>query len=122
MVKDDQRSGYNGGVAVFSADYLGTRKIHASIERRDQAQQRYEDAIGWARMSAAHAAGNMSNLRCLIASLVATGNVDEARTIAQRLMQLAPTYRVSTFRERTPLRGEVRDLFAHRLKLAGIPD
>jgi adenylate cyclase len=84
--------------------------------------ERYEDAIGWARMSAAHAAGNMSNLRCLIASLVATGNVDEARTIAQRLMQLAPTYRVSTFRERTPLRGEVRDLFAHRLKLAGIPD
>jgi adenylate cyclase len=83
---------------------------------------RYEDAVGWGRMSAAHAGANTSNLRSLITSLVALGEMDEARTVAQRLLQLAPTFRLTTFRGRTPLRGEVRDLFAERLKLAGVPE
>ena len=83
---------------------------------------RYEDAVGWGRMSAAHAGANTSNLRSLITSLVALGEMDEARAVAQRLLQLAPTFRLTTFRARTPLRGEVRDLFAERLKLAGVPE
>jgi adenylate cyclase len=83
---------------------------------------RYEDAVGWGRMSAAHAGANTSNLRSLIASLVALGEVDEARTVAERLLQLVPTYRLSTFRAQTPLRGEARGLFAERLKLAGVPE
>ncbi len=83
---------------------------------------RYEDAVGWGRMSAAHAGANTSNLRSLIASLVALGELDEARTVAQRLLQLAPTFRLTTFLTRTPLRAEVRDLFAERLKLAGVPE
>jgi hypothetical protein len=62
-------------------------------------------------MSAAHAGANTSNLRALIAALVAAGEIDEARTMAQRLMELVPTFRLSTFRARTPLRGEVRDRF-----------
>jgi TolB-like protein len=83
---------------------------------------RYEDAVGWGRMSAAHAGANTSNLRGLIASLVALGEIDEARTVAQRLLQLVPMFRLTTFRARTPLRGEVRNLFAHRLGLAGVPE
>jgi adenylate cyclase len=83
---------------------------------------RYEDAVGWGRMSAAHAGANTSNLRSLITSLVALAEMDEARAVAQRLLQLAPTFRLTTFRARTPLRGEVRDLFAERLKLAGVPE
>ena len=83
---------------------------------------RYNDAIAWGRMSAAHAAANMSNLRCLIASLVAAGDMDDARKVAQRLLQFAPNYGVSLFLTRTPLRGDVRDQFAERLRLAGIPD
>jgi adenylate cyclase len=83
---------------------------------------RYEDAVGWGRMSAAHAGANTSNLRSLIASLVALREIDEARSIAHRLLQLVPTFRLSTFRARTPLGGEVRDLFAHRLSLAGVPE
>jgi TolB-like protein/class 3 adenylate cyclase len=83
---------------------------------------RYEDAVGWGRMSAAHAGANTSNLRSLIASLVALGEMDEARTIAQRLLELAPTFRLTNFRGRTPLRSEVRELFAHRLSLAGVPE
>lgn len=83
---------------------------------------RYDDAIAWGRMSAAHAGANTSNLRCLIASLVAAQEMDEARKIAHQLMRLVPTFRLATFRARTPLRGEVRDQFADRLRLAGVPD
>jgi tetratricopeptide (TPR) repeat protein len=83
---------------------------------------RYSDAIAWGRMSAAHAAANTSNLRCLIASLVGAGNIDEARNVAQRLLEFAPDYRVSLFLARTPLHGDVRDRFADRLRLGGIPD
>jgi TolB-like protein/Tfp pilus assembly protein PilF len=83
---------------------------------------RYDDAIAWGRMSAAHAGANTSNLRCLIASLVAAQEMDEARKIAHQLMRLVPKFRLTTFRTRTPLRGEVRDQFADRLRLAGVPD
>jgi TolB-like protein/class 3 adenylate cyclase/tetratricopeptide (TPR) repeat protein len=83
---------------------------------------RYEDAVGWGRMSSAHAEANTSNLRSLIASLVALGDIDEARTVAAHLLQLAPTFGLANFRMQTPLRGEVRDLFAERLKLAGVPE
>jgi tetratricopeptide (TPR) repeat protein len=83
---------------------------------------RYADAIAWGRMSAAHAGANTSNLRALIASLVAAGEIDEARKMAQHLMRLVPTFRLATFRARTPLRGEVRDQFADRLRQAGVPD
>ena len=72
---------------------------------------RYEDAVGWGRMSAAHAGANTSNLRSLITSLVALGEMDEARTVAQRLLQLVPTFRLTTFRARTPLRGDSQRSF-----------
>ncbi len=83
---------------------------------------RYSDAIAWGRMSAAHSGANTSNLRCLIASLAATGEMDDARQLARHLMQLVPTFRLALFRARTPLRGEIRDLFVERLRLAGLPD
>jgi TolB-like protein/class 3 adenylate cyclase len=83
---------------------------------------RFNEAIAWARMSAAHAGANTSNLRGLIVSLVAAGEFDEARKTAQRLLHVVPTFRLTTFRTRTPLRGEVRDLFVERLREAGVPD
>jgi adenylate cyclase len=83
---------------------------------------RYEDAVAWARMSDAHNSANSSNLRCLIASLVALGEVNEASQVGRRLLQFIPSFRLTTFRSRTPLPGDVRDLFAGRLKLAGLPE
>jgi adenylate cyclase len=83
---------------------------------------RYEDAVSWARMSDAHNSANTANLRCLTASLVALGELDEARDIGRRLLQLAPSFRLAAFRIRTPLPGDVRDHFAERLKLAGVPE
>jgi adenylate cyclase len=83
---------------------------------------RHEEAIGWGRMSASRAGANTSNLRCLIASLVAAGEMDEARKFTHHLMEVAPGYRLAAFQAQTPLRGEVRDLFADRLRTAGVPD
>jgi tetratricopeptide (TPR) repeat protein len=83
---------------------------------------RYEDAVAWARMSDAHNSANTANLRCFIAGLAALNQVDEARQIAGRLLQLVPTFRLTAFRSRTPLRGQVGDLFATRLRMAGVPE
>lgn len=82
----------------------------------------YDGAIAWGRMSAGHRETQTSNLRCLIASLVAAGNLAEARQVGQRLSQLDPAFRLSTFRARTPLQGAVRDLFADRLRAAGLQE
>lgn len=83
---------------------------------------RYQDAIAWGRASAAKGANNASNLRCLIASYVAAGQLAAAGLVARQLLELIPEYRVRLFRSRTPLCGEVRDLFATQLLAAGIPD
>jgi len=73
-------------------------------------------------MSDAHNASNSANLRCLSTSLVALDEMDEARQVGRRLLNLVPTFRLTTFRARTPLPGAVRDKFAERLKLAGLPE
>jgi adenylate cyclase len=82
----------------------------------------YDEAVAWGRMSNAHCGAQTSNLRCLIASLIATDAIEEARMLAQRLLQLDPSFRLSTFRARTPLQDEVRDRFAERLGAAGLPE
>ncbi len=64
---------------------------------------RYEDAVGWGQMSAAHAGANTSNLRSLIVSLVAVGEMDEARTVAQRLLQLVTDVSVDHLPSADPL-------------------
>jgi hypothetical protein len=71
--------------------------------------------------SAIRNTSNSSNLRCLIASLVAQGEMDEAKHFAAQLIDLSPDYTVSTFRAPTPLSGAVADRFAERLRRAGLP-
>jgi adenylate cyclase len=73
-------------------------------------------------MSEAHCAAQTSNLRTLIASHVALGNMKEARRLAQRLLEIDPTFRLAAFEARTPLSGEVREHFAERLRRAGLPE
>jgi adenylate cyclase len=82
----------------------------------------YDDAVSWARMSAAHNSGNLSNLRALICSLVAVGQMEQAREMAGRMLRTDPEFHLGRFRARTPLRGEIRDRFAEHLRKAGLPD
>ncbi len=54
MIKDDQRGGYNGGIAVFNADFLGTRKILANTdltEAEGNFPAQYDMPLGWAKPS-----------------------------------------------------------------------
>ncbi len=82
----------------------------------------FEEAASWGRLSAAHNGTQTSNLRTLIASLVVLGRLDEAREFAQQLLEMDPDFRVSKFRKNTPLRGALRDEFAQRLRLGGLPE
>src|SRR5579883_723453 len=82
----------------------------------------YDDAVLWGRRAARHAERLTSNLRCLVASLVAIGQVDDARHVATRLLEFDPGMSLRTFASRTPLQGSIRDLFVERLRAAGIPD
>ena len=82
----------------------------------------YDEAVSWARMSAAHNSGNISNLRAFICSLVAIGQMEQARQVAGRLVRMDPEFRLSNYRARTPLRGEVRDIWVERLRKAGLLD
>lgn len=82
----------------------------------------HQDAVAWARLSLARAPANTSNLGILIASLVALGDLEGARHHADTLMKTAPMYRLSRFRARTPLPGELADRITERLRQSGLPE
>ena len=48
----------------------------------------YEAAVQWGRRAGRHNERLLSNVRCFIASLVAAGLMDEAKQVAQRLLQI----------------------------------
>lgn len=82
----------------------------------------YDEAVRWALRANNHNERLTSNVRCLIASLVALGLVDEARRHAARLLQLDPGFRLGGFARQTPLPGTIRNEFLDRLRRAGLPD
>jgi adenylate cyclase len=82
---------------------------------------RSEDAVAWGRMSAARAPTFTSNLICLIASNVAVGNPDAARSFASQLLNIVPQFSLSAFRDRTPVSADTVNLLIDRLRRAGLP-
>jgi adenylate cyclase len=83
---------------------------------------RYDEAVAWGRLSAAHASANSSNLRILAASLVANGEPEAAREIATQLMQLVPNFNLRDFQRRTHFRGDTALMHISRLRQAGLPE
>jgi hypothetical protein len=54
MIKDDQRVGFNGGLAIFHPDYLGTRKIITNTELTNASgafPREYDLPLGFAKPS-----------------------------------------------------------------------
>ena len=82
----------------------------------------YDEAALWGYRSLAKNPRHAPAVRSLIVSLVAAGRRDEVCSGAQRLLQIEPSFRLSTFAVRTPLRGEVRDRYIDRLRAAGLPE
>jgi adenylate cyclase len=82
----------------------------------------YEESIIWGHRSAALNPRLCSNLRWLIASLVAVGKMDEARHFAQTLLEVNPGFRLSTYEKWCPLQTELRNELLSRLQSAGLPE
>lgn len=82
----------------------------------------YEDAIYWGKKTMATAPRFVANLRPLIASLSALGEIDEARVLSQKLLKIDPCFSVSKFCKWYPIKdvGQVA-LYAKHLSAAGVP-
>jgi class 3 adenylate cyclase/TolB-like protein len=120
----------HGPIAVARAErgvQLSPRGPHVVYHEHILAQAHYvngdyEQAVQWGRRAAKRNERLTSNLRCLVASLVAAGQIDEAKHTARRLLMFDPSMNLTDFSRRTPLPGELRDTFVSRLRQAGIPD
>ena len=83
----------------------------------------YEDAVHWARRSAALNRRFLGGLRFLAASLAACGQIDEARTAGLDLLRAHPTFRARRFAEGYAFKDPAkRRLFGEHLVLAGLPE
>nr|WP_255575160.1 winged helix-turn-helix domain-containing protein [Caldovatus aquaticus] len=82
----------------------------------------YAEAVRWGRWVAQKNARHAANLRTLTASLVASGEAEEARAVARQLLALNPGFRLARFAARTPLAGRALEHFLARLRAAGLPD
>jgi adenylate cyclase len=88
------------------------------------ADQSYEQAVKWTRMSASENPRYTANLRFLIAALVALDRLDEARTAAACLLRHEPKFTLTRY-ERTvqPFREpELKAQLLERLARAGLPE
>ena len=65
---------------------------------------------------------HLPNWRTLIVTLVALERSLEAREVARRMLDHDPGFTLTGFLARTPLQGTMRDVFAERLRFAGLPD
>ena len=82
----------------------------------------YDEATIWGRKSMALNPRLCSNLRFLIGSLVALGKREEAKYVAQALLQVQPRFSISTYARWCPLVGDLRVELLERLRQAGVPD
>jgi adenylate cyclase len=83
----------------------------------------YDDAVLWARKSAALNPHFTANLRFLAAGLAASGKIDEARQVSADLLRVHPKFNSRRFAEAHALRDpDQRRLFGDHLVLAGLPE
>jgi adenylate cyclase len=83
----------------------------------------YRNAIAWARRSYAENPVYTANLRFLVASLAAAGEIEEARLIGESLVRLEPSFSVRRFIETYAYQdARLRSRISEHLNLAGLPD
>ena len=82
----------------------------------------YDQAVLWGHRSATHNGMLTSNLRTLMAALVAIGDISGGRQVAMRMLGIEPQFRLARFAERSPIKREVLDLYLERLRHAGLPE
>jgi adenylate cyclase len=89
-------------------------------------QQRYDEAVQWARRGVEVNPNLRYPYRVLAAALALSGRVDEARMVAAEMLRRYPKETISTFLTREPWTDPVyragRDREITGMRLAGIPD
>ena len=86
-------------------------------------QERFEDAVMWARRSAAGRPNFAAALRSLAAALGHLGRIGEARAVIERLRALAPDETITSFAAWAPFRPSGRlPLILEGLRRAGLPE
>ena len=128
--KSDALPSGDGEAAVFHAERAQTMPV-LGPERawRDQVTAlahhvagRYGDAVRWSRVSAMQHQGLAANARVLAASLAVLGLLDQAYRAACQVLVIDPAFRIGVWRKRSLLpEPSLRDMFAQRLRLAGLP-
>ncbi|WP_439580594.1 adenylate/guanylate cyclase domain-containing protein [Elioraea sp.] len=83
----------------------------------------HEEAVRWSRRGLAANPRYVGVLRHLTASLVALGELREARETAAQLMAIVPSFGISAFLARYPIKDpERRAAYADLLRGAGLPE
>jgi adenylate cyclase len=82
----------------------------------------YEESVIWAHKTMGLNPRLCSNMRWLIASLVALERLSEAREIAQTLLKIQPRFHLSAYEQWCPLKPDLRADLLSKLRIAGIPD
>ncbi|SEC12488.1 TolB amino-terminal domain-containing protein [Bradyrhizobium erythrophlei] len=82
----------------------------------------FDEAVVWARKTAALNGRLSANLRVLAAAYVASGRGAEARAVAKTLLEIQPRFQLSAYSERCPFREGLRERFIDHLRQAGLPD
>lgn len=82
----------------------------------------YDEAVVWARKTAALNGRLSANLRVLAAAYIAKGQDEEARGVTRMLLDIQPRFKLSVYRERCPFKAGLRDRFVEHLREAGLPD
>jgi adenylate cyclase len=106
---------------------LSPRDKHIFFAEHILAQAHYingdlDEAILWSQRAEEHNGRLTSNLRTLIASLIAVGRTDEARAAAQRHQAIAPRFSLRAWAMRSPMRDEVKQSRVEMLREAGLPE
>jgi hypothetical protein len=84
---------------------------------------RYEEAVVWMRRSHRASPRFVATLRMLAATLALVGEEEEARLIAQQLIEVEPGFRISQFMASYPLQdAPARAKLQKGLQAAGLPD
>lgn len=84
----------------------------------------FQEAVKWGRMSFEENGLYTANHRIRIAALVGLGELEEAREVAAKLIEIEPEFRLSIYeRTRQPFRHEqIKGRYMQHLRAAGLPE
>ena len=82
----------------------------------------HDEAVIWGRKSVNLNPRHCGSLRVLTATLVALERIDEARYVAQCLLEAQPRFRLSDYAQWCPLNDRLAPEFISKLRQAGVPE